>query len=46
MKRKRLVFVLAASLAVAALGAGTAAATGFFNQHRDSTRRAVAAALV
>ncbi|HXS32545.1 MAG TPA: alkaline phosphatase [Solirubrobacterales bacterium] len=45
MKRKRLAFALAASLAVAAVGAGTAAATGFFNQHRDSTRRAVTAAL-
>jgi alkaline phosphatase/streptomycin-6-phosphatase len=45
MKRKRLVFALAASLAVAVAGAGTAAATGFFNQHRDSTQRAVVAAL-
>ena len=45
MKRKRLVFALVASLAVAAAGAGTAAATGFFNQHRDSTQRAVAAVL-
>ena len=43
--RKRLVFALAASLVVAVLGAGTAAATGFFNQHHDSTRRAVAEAL-
>jgi alkaline phosphatase/streptomycin-6-phosphatase len=45
MKRKRLVFTLAASLAVAALGAGTAAATGFFAQHHDNTERAVVAAL-
>lgn len=45
MKRKRLSFVLAASLAVAALGAGTATATGLFSHH-DSTERAVVAALV
>jgi alkaline phosphatase len=45
MKRKRLSFVLAAMLVVAALGAGTAAATGFFSRH-DSTERAVVAALV
>jgi alkaline phosphatase/streptomycin-6-phosphatase len=45
MKRKRLVFALVASLSVAVFGAGTAAATGFFNQHHDSTRNAVAAAL-
>jgi len=44
MKRKRLSFVLVAMLAIAALGAGTAAATGFFNRH-DSTERAVVAAL-
>lgn len=44
MKRKRLSFVLVAMLAVAALGVGTAAATGFFNRH-DSTERAVVAAL-
>jgi alkaline phosphatase/streptomycin-6-phosphatase len=46
MKRKRLTLALAATFAIAALGAGTAAATGFFDQHRDSTERAVAAALV
>jgi alkaline phosphatase/streptomycin-6-phosphatase len=46
MKRKRLVLLLSATLAVAALGAGTAAATGFFAQHHDSTERAVVAALV
>jgi alkaline phosphatase/streptomycin-6-phosphatase len=46
MKRKRLTLVLAAVFAIAALGAGTAAATGFFDQHRDSTERAVAAALM
>lgn len=45
MKRKRLALLLAASLTVAALGAGAAAATGFFS-HRDSTERAVVAALV
>jgi alkaline phosphatase/streptomycin-6-phosphatase len=46
MKRKRLVLLLSATLALAALGAGTAAATGFFAQHHDSTERAVVAALV
>lgn len=45
MKRRRLVFALAASLAVVALGAGTAAATGFFAQHNDGTERAVVSAL-
>ncbi len=45
MKRKRLSFVIVAMLATAALSAGTAAATGFFS-HRDSTERAVVAALV
>lgn len=44
MKRKHLSFVLVAMLVVAALGAGTAAATGLFNRH-DSTERAVVAAL-
>ncbi len=46
MKRKRLTLALGAVFAIAAFGAGTAAATGFFDQHRDSTERAVAAALV
>lgn len=46
MKRKRSTLALAAVFAIAALGAGTAAATGFFDQHRDSTERAVADALV
>lgn len=45
MKRRRLVLSLSAALAVAALGAGTAAATGFFAQHHDSTERAVVSAL-
>jgi alkaline phosphatase/streptomycin-6-phosphatase len=44
MKRKRLTLALAATFAIAALGAGTAAATGFF-EHQDSTERAVVAAL-
>jgi alkaline phosphatase/streptomycin-6-phosphatase len=44
MKRNRLTFALAASLIVAALGAGTATATGLFGHH-DSTERAVVAAL-
>jgi len=43
--KQRLAAVLAASLAVAALGAGTAAATGAFGHHQDSTRRAFTAAL-
>jgi len=45
MKRRRLVLSLAAAFAVAALGAGTAAATDFFAQHHDSTERAVVSAL-
>lgn len=45
MKRKRLTAALATSLTVAALGAGTAAATGFFARHHDSTERAVVSAL-
>ncbi len=45
MKRKRLTIALVASLTVAALGVGTAAATGFFAQHHDNTERAVVAAL-
>jgi len=46
MKRKRLAFAFAASLAIAVLGAGTAAATGFFgHSHHDRTERAITAAL-
>jgi alkaline phosphatase/streptomycin-6-phosphatase len=46
MKGKRLSAALAAMLAVTAIGAGTAAATGAFSSHHpDSTERAVAAAL-
>ncbi len=45
MKRKRLAVALAASLTVAVLGAGTAAATGVFAHHQDSTRRAFTEAL-
>jgi len=46
MKGKRLSAVLAAMLAVAAVGAGTAAATGAFSSHRsDPDERALAAAL-
>ncbi len=45
MKRRRLALVLAASLTVAALGAGTAAATGLFGHHPNSTKRAFVAAL-
>jgi alkaline phosphatase/streptomycin-6-phosphatase len=44
MKRRRLVFALAASLAVAAIGAASAAA-GLFAHHPDKTRRAFVAAL-
>jgi alkaline phosphatase len=43
MKRRRLVFALAAALAVAALGAGSAAA-GLFSQKPNSTKRAFVAA--
>jgi alkaline phosphatase/streptomycin-6-phosphatase len=43
MKRRRLVFALAASLALVALGAGTAAA-GLFSHKPNSTQRAFTAA--
>jgi len=45
MKGKRLSAILAAMLAVAAVCTGTAAATGFFSSHEDSTERAISAAL-
>lgn len=46
MKGKRLSVLLLAALAVAAVGAGTAAATGAFSSHhRDNEERAIAAAL-
>ncbi len=46
MKRRRLVAVFAAALAIASIGAGTAAATGYFSHHhRDSAEQAFAAAL-
>jgi alkaline phosphatase len=46
MKGKRLTAVLAAMLALAAVGAGTAAATGAFSSHRpDPNERALTAAL-
>ncbi len=47
MKGKRLSAALAATLAVAAVGTGTAAATGAFSHHhhRNSTERAVSSAL-
>jgi alkaline phosphatase/streptomycin-6-phosphatase len=46
MKGKRLSAALAATLAVAAVGTGTAAATGAFShQHQDPTERAVSSAL-
>ena len=47
MKGKRLTAALAAVLAVAVTGAGSAAATGWFSHyhHRDRTERAVAHAL-
>jgi alkaline phosphatase len=40
MKGKRLGVALAAMLALAAIGVGTAAATGAFSHHRDRTERA------
>ncbi len=46
MKGKRLTAALAAALAVTAIGAGTAAATGAFSSHHStSTERALTAAL-
>jgi alkaline phosphatase len=45
MKHRRLAASIAAALSVAAIGAGTAAATGLFAQHGDSTRRAFHLAL-
>jgi hypothetical protein len=46
MKGKRLTAALAAALAVTAIGAGTAAATGAFSSHHTtSTERALTAAL-
>lgn len=45
MKGMRLSTVLAAALAVAALGAGTAAATGAFSGHQSRTERAFRSAL-
>jgi alkaline phosphatase len=45
MKGKRFTAVLAAMLALVAIGAASAAATGAFSSHRDSTERAVAQAL-
>ena len=40
MKGKRLTAVLVAMLALAAVGAGTAAATGVFSSHRPRSHRA------
>jgi alkaline phosphatase len=45
MKGKRLSVVLASLLLLAAIGAGTAAATGAFSSHRSDTEKAAAAAL-
>ncbi len=45
MNRRRLTAALATALTVAAAGAGTAAATGFFSSHGDNTRRAFHLAL-
>jgi len=45
MKGKSLSVVLASVLALAVIGAGTAAATGAFSSHRSDTERAVATAL-
>jgi len=45
MKGKRITAALAATLALVAVGAGSAAATGAFSHHRDQTERAVASAL-
>ena len=45
MKHSRFAAVAAVAVIVAAIGAATAAATGFFHQHRDSTEQAVRNAL-
>jgi alkaline phosphatase len=45
MKGKRFTAALAAVLALVAIGAGSAAATGAFSHHRDQTERALASAL-
>jgi alkaline phosphatase len=46
MKHRRLVAVATAALSIASIGAGTAAATGFFSHHhRDRNEDAVVAAL-
>jgi alkaline phosphatase len=45
MKGKHFTAVLTALLALVAIGAASAAATGAFSSHRDSTERAVAQAL-
>jgi alkaline phosphatase/streptomycin-6-phosphatase len=45
MKGKRITAALGATLALVAIGAGSAAATGAFSHHRDQTERALASAL-
>lgn len=45
MKHRRLVAALAAALSIVAIGAGTAAATGFFHRHHDRNEQGVTAAL-
>lgn len=45
MKGKRTTAALAATLALVAVGAGSAAATGAFSHHRDQIERALASAL-
>jgi alkaline phosphatase len=45
MKHRRLALSIAAALSVASIGAGSAAATGFFSHHQDRTEQALAAAL-
>jgi alkaline phosphatase len=46
MKRRRLVAAISAAICIASVGAGTAAATGFFSHHHgDRTEAAVVAAL-
>ncbi len=45
MRHTRFVAVAAAAITVAVIGVGTAAATGYFDRHHDSTEQAIRSAL-